>query len=256
MVSSTPSAKRDVAGRGVLEGVDGDRFLARQIPRGVERVDADVHQGAATGERLVQAPLLRVADAEAGLAQDDLRLAELLLARHPDHRHVVRLVPQAIADHQLLPRRLRRRDHRLAVLRRVGHRLLAQHVLAGLVRAHRVLGMHAVGQHDVHDVDVGVVLHPVVRVVAVEAGLRHAVRGRQRLRLGRVAAHQRRHPRMSAVRERRQDLVDRQTAEADDGKPQLLLGRPWQTRLRSGADARERRGREGEAGGLEEVTSG
>ena len=180
-----------VVGRRVRHRVDFDRLLAGEVPRGVERVDADVHQRAAAGHRLAEPPLRRVADVEAGVGQDHPRRPHLGgVLRHLDHRLVVRLVPDAVADHQLAAGRLGRRDHLLALLRRVGHRLLAQHVLAGLERADGVLGVHAVGQHDVDDVDVRVVRQAVVVVVGVDVLRVDAVHLRQVPGLLRPPAHE------------------------------------------------------------------
>ena len=66
-----------VVRRRVRHRVDFDRLLAGQVPRRVERVDADVHQRAAAGHRLAEPPLRRVADVEAGVGQDHPRRADL-----------------------------------------------------------------------------------------------------------------------------------------------------------------------------------
>ncbi len=70
-----------IARRAVLHAVHLGRFLAREVARGVDRVDADVHHRAAAAHRLLQAPLIGVARVEARLTQDHLRLAELPVAR-------------------------------------------------------------------------------------------------------------------------------------------------------------------------------
>ncbi len=181
---------------------------------------------------------------------------------HLDHRLRVRLETQPVGHGQVLVGGLAGGDHRLAVLDRVGHRLLDQHVLAGLVGADRVLGVHVVGQHDVHGVDVGVVGDAVVRVVRVDAFVGHAVLRGDRLDLVGRTAHQARETGPLGVRERRQDVADRQAADADHRVPEGLRGR----RGRSGLDARSgggggdraERGRRGDGGtgGAKEVSTG
>ena len=154
---------------------DGDRLLACDAARGLQGVDSQVDQRPAARQRLAQAPLARVADGKADRGLDDLEPAEDLLARQSHHLQVVRLEVQAIADGELSPGRAGRRDHLVALLDRNGHRFFAEHVLTGLSGADRVLGMHAVGQHDVDDVDVGVVFDAVEGVIAVDVLLRNAV---------------------------------------------------------------------------------
>ena len=98
-------------------------------------------------------------------------------------------------------------------------------MLAGLVPANRVLGMHAVGQHDVDDVDFRIVLERVVVLIVVDILRVHAVAQRQLVRLVGMAADQGHHLRLLALRERGQDLVDRQTAQADNRPSQFLARR-------------------------------
>jgi hypothetical protein len=81
---------------------------------------------------------------------------------------VGRLEVDAVGDAELAVVGLRRGDHPLALGAGRGHRLFAQHVLAGLERAHRVLGVEADREDDVDAVDLAVVLHRVVVGVVVE----------------------------------------------------------------------------------------
>jgi hypothetical protein len=74
---------------------------------------------------------------------------------------------QPVADGELALGLLGRVDHLLAFGHRDGHRLFADHVLAGLEGADGVLGVHGVGQHHVHDVNVLVIDQPVVGFVVV-----------------------------------------------------------------------------------------
>ncbi len=66
-------------------------------------------------------------------------------------------------------------DHLLAFPHREGHGFFANDVLAGPGRPDGVLGVHGVGQHHVHDVNVGVVADGVEVAVVVEVAGRHVV---------------------------------------------------------------------------------
>ena len=182
--------------------------------------------------------------------------------RPSDGELVVRLVAAAVGHHQLLVGRLGRRDHLLAVLGRgVGHRLLAQHVLAGLERADRVLGVHAVGQHDVDGLDVRVVGDLVEVLVVVDVLRIDAVDLREPRRLLRAAADEGDDLRLLALREGREDLVGGQPADPDERPSHLLpgdFGQPDVGHLgRGGGDgAEERRGRERATGRLQEPPPG
>ncbi len=246
-----------VVRRRVLHREHLGRFLARQVARRVERVDADVHHRPAAAHRLGEPPLVRVADVETRLAQQHLRPAELAAARHLDHGLRIRLVAQAVGNRQLAVGGLRRGDHLLALLHRVGHRLLDEHVLARLVRADGVLGVHVVRQHDVHGVDVGVVGDAVVRVVRVQARLRHPVLRGQLACLVEIAAHEPRHARARGVRERGEDVAEREAAQPDDRVAEGLRGRRARPLLRGSRGWREeRRGGQRRAGGAQELTTG
>jgi hypothetical protein len=210
---------------GVHHRVHRHRLFAGEVARRIERVNADVHQRAAARHVLPEPPLFRIADVEPGVRQDDPRRSELRVPRVGDERLVVRLVAHPVVDHQLAVRRLRRRDHPLAVRRRVGHRLLAEHVLAGLERADRVLRVHAVRQNNVDDVDGRVAGEALVVVVVVDVLRVDAVHLRELLRLLGPAADEPHELRPLASRKRRHQLIDREVPEPDQREPDLLPGR-------------------------------
>src|SRR4029450_97946 len=100
------------------------------------------------------------------------------------------------------------------------------------------------------DVDLGVVLDRVVALVVVDALLRDAVAQCELARLVGVPAHERDHPRLLALREGGQDLIDREAAEPDD-RPAELLPRRLRHLLRprpGGEPAERLRGGEGASG--------
>ena len=212
-----------VAAIGILHRSHLDRLLAREIARGVEAVDADVHHRSAAGQRPVEPPLVG-RGVEAVLGEDQRRLAEHAGLHRLDGFQIVRLEMAAIADHQLLARLLGGGDHRLAFGDRDRHRLLAHHMFAGLVRADRVFGVHRVGQHDIDDVDVRIVADPVIGLVAVPVRLGDAVLGAVFLQLGGGAAHQRLEFGELAVLEIGEDLLGGVIAEADHRIAELALG--------------------------------
>lgn len=136
-------------------------------------------------------PLQRIADAEPSLGRDLLKDAHRLgRSREFDRFLGDRFVLQAIGDHQFPLGVAASVDHRLALRRRVGHRLFAQHMLACLSCANRVLGMHAVRQDDVDHVDGGILLDRVEVVVVVDILKIDAVFGCLFLRFWGVAADQ------------------------------------------------------------------
>ena len=146
-------------------------------------------------------------------------------AHHVDRRPVVRVVLQAIGDHQQALGLGAGAHHAFGVGDAGRHRLLAQHVLAGLRRAHGVFGMHVVRQHDVDEVDRRIVADAVEAGVVVKSLRRHAVLVGDGTRLGRVAADERRDAHMLARQRPGQDLVDRQMSETDHRDAQLAVER-------------------------------
>jgi hypothetical protein len=125
----------------------------------------------------------RRVDRAAVLADDLPEGAQLAGAHEALGLDVVRLPVDAVADHQPAPGAPAGVDHLPALGRRHGHRLLAEHVLAGLRRPHGVLGVQRDRQDHVHRVDRGVVAEAVEVVVRVDAALGEAVRGRDGARL-------------------------------------------------------------------------
>ncbi len=235
-----------VAWSRVRHRVDFYRLLPRHVARGLQAVYADVHQGAPAREALLEPPLGGIADVEAVVGHDDLDRPQLLLARHPDHLFVEWLVSAAVGHHQLPVRLARGVDHRLAIGRRVRHGLFGKHVLARLMPADGVLGVHPVGQDDVDDVDLGVVLEGVVVLIVVDALFLDAVAQGELARLVRMAADQRDHPGLLAPGERGQDLVDGEAAEADDGPSHLLARRLGDLLRRSAGRERPESARRGQ----------
>ena len=97
-----------------FDGRDLDGLFACEIARGLQRVDADIHERAAARERALEPPLAGVADAHVERRFDDLDVAELLRARDADALEVVRVVLAAVRDGELAVRGLRVVDHLLA----------------------------------------------------------------------------------------------------------------------------------------------
>ena len=90
-------------------------------------------------------------------------------------------------------------------------------MLSGLQSANRVFGVHAVGQNDIDNVDFRVVLERFVVVVVVDVLGTDAIALRQFVGFVAVAAYEGNHLRFFAFRKSRQDLIDGETAQADDG---------------------------------------
>src|SRR5690606_28458823 len=196
---------------------DLHRLLAGQVARGLQRVDAHVHQRTATGQRVLQPPLVGAADVDRKARLHDHGRAEHAFAREPDALEVVRIVPAAVRGAEQPAGVAAGVDHPLAALDRDFQRLLAEHVLARLRRADRVPGMERVRGGHVDDVDARIVRHAVHVVVAVDAAVGNAV---LRLEPGYArwrTADQARQPAVPGLLQRRRDLVLAQAAETAQG---------------------------------------
>src|SRR6266480_4510123 len=99
-----------------FHGRDDDRFLAGEVTRGLQRVNADVHERAAAGQRAPEPPLGRVADAKTETRLDDFDVAEDFLARQAHALEMMRLELAAIPDGQLAAGVPAGGDHLLAFL--------------------------------------------------------------------------------------------------------------------------------------------
>ncbi len=146
-----------VAVAGADGGADPHRpRVAEQVAGGVDGVDAHVEQGPASGQRRVGEPPGRppagVAAVAAGL-DDRAQLAGLDPGpQGPD----VGVEPPAVGHHQPCPAAAGGRHHGVGLGHGGGHRLLHQHVLAGLQEGDRLGGVEAVGGADHGRVDLGV----------------------------------------------------------------------------------------------------
>jgi hypothetical protein len=92
-------------------------------------------------------------------------------ARHAHDGLRVGLVLHAIADREANSLRRARSDDALALADGHAHGLFAEHVLAGLRRHDRILGVQSSGRDDVHDVDVWIVGDARKRGVIVEVAI-------------------------------------------------------------------------------------
>src|SRR6266700_7024803 len=105
-------------------------------------------------------------------------------------------------------------------------------MLARLVSANVVFGVHAIGQHDINDVNVRVVFDRVVILVVVNIFRADTVALRELVGFVGMAAHQSDDFRLLALGERGKNLVDGETSEANNGPAQLLAGRIGYAELR------------------------
>ena len=92
--------------------------------------------------------------------------------------------------------------------------------------------MHAVRQHDVNDVNLGIVFDRIVVVVVVDILRVHVVTSRQFVGFVAMAADQGDDFRLVTLRERGQDLVDRETAQPDHCPAHLFARRIGYLQLR------------------------
>ena len=131
---------------GVEPGGDRAHF-AHELARGVETVRARIDEQSAAAEiRVVPPAAVHVAAGQTGAVQ--VRAADGPGCDQVAH-HAVRLVEeQVVAHHQAELRRLRRRDHAVALRERKRHRLLHQDVHPGRQRPQHRLAVELVGHAD------------------------------------------------------------------------------------------------------------
>src|SRR5271170_3061457 len=209
----------------VNHGVYFGGLFATEISRGVQGVDADVHHGAAAGHIFFEAPLIGIGGVKAGVCENHLGGAEFAGARNANGLLVVGFVTATVGNHELFVRGAAGVDHFLAFGGSAGHGLFGQHVFAGLEPADGVLGVHAVGQDDVDDVDFRIVFDRVIVLVVVNVLKVDAVAHRELFGFIRMAADKGNQPGLFAFREGRENFVHGETAEAHDGPAQLFSWR-------------------------------
>ena len=175
---------------------------------------------------------------------------------------MVRFVLNAVGDHELAVRRLARFDHATGFRTRIRHRLLAENVLAGLGGTDDVLLVESVGEHDVDGLNIGVVPETVVLGVGVDGGFGHAVLAREFQTLRTVTRDQCGDAATLAFIDRRKNLGDRESPEADEGEADAAtrrIRRPGGTGLLLGRGVegrkRDRLGRS-DGGGLRRLRNG
>ena len=142
-----------------LGGADPDRIFAGEHARGLQAIDADIHERAAAGERAIQTPLLGIADGKAEVGVDDLHVTQHFFARQPDALEMVGVELRAVTHAQHLAGLLAGIEHALRALYGNLQRLLAEHVFAGGGGGERVFHVQRVRRHHVNDVDVRVRRH-------------------------------------------------------------------------------------------------
>ena len=145
--------------------------------------DVHVVGGEVDGDACVNDPRGQRADAR-GLEPEDL--AEPALGEHAAHGGDGRVEALDVTDHELETAHARRRSHTQRVRHRGRDRLLDEHVLAGLERAERHVGVVPGGHRDDHGIHVRTREHVVNVAVAVDVAAPDALlqRGRVRVRDG------------------------------------------------------------------------
>jgi len=101
----------------------------------------------------------------------------------------------------------------------------SEHMLACLESAGRIFGVHSVWQNDIDDVNFRIVPNRVVILIVVNVLRVHAITQCQLVRLVGMTADQGHHLRLFTFRESGQDLIDRETAQANNCPAQLLSRR-------------------------------
>jgi len=206
----------DAAGRHARAGLHALRRAPHRQPDQAQRIAAGVHQGAAAERR---------ARADVGACGVAQREAEARLHRthraqrtqQLEQRAGLRLEPPRVRLEQQHAVAARRVEHRARLGQAHGQRLLAQHVAPALRGAHRPLRVQAVGQRNVDRVERVVVEQRVVAGM----GARDAEVGRERARLGGVAAAHRVDAHQAARRDVARELA-RDVGAAEDAEAQRV----------------------------------
>src|SRR6202022_3090573 len=94
---------------------------------------------------------------------------------------------------------------------------LGQHMLARLEPTDGVLGMHPVGQNDIDDVNLGIVLDRIVALVVIDVFGVHGVAQGELVGFVAMTAYQSNYFAFLALGKSWQDLADCQASEADNG---------------------------------------
>ncbi len=181
---------------------------------------------------LIQSPLIRVPHRKSSIRQDDLDRPQFMGTRHSYRLLVVGFVPAAVGYHQFLTRLAPGVDHVLALRRGIRHGLFRQNMFARLQAAHGVLSMHAIGEHNVDDVDFGIILDGIIVLVGVDVFRIYSVAERQFVSFVGMAAYQGYHLRLLALCEGRQYLMNGEAPQPDDRPTQLLAGGVGHNELR------------------------
>ena len=169
--------------------------------------------------------MTRIARLKTRIGKNHLRGAEVAGLRDANGFAIERFVAAAVGDHQFAIGFAAGVNHLLTFGRRVRHRLFAEHMLAGLKSAHRVLGVHAVGQHDVNHIHIGIVFDRIVILIVVNVLFIDFISQRELVGFVRMSADESDDFGLLAFGERGENLIDRQTAQADDGPSELLARR-------------------------------
>ncbi len=106
----------------------------------------------------------------------------------------------------------------------IGHRFFTEDMFPGLGGADGVFGVHAVGEDDVDDVDVGIVFDGVIVVVVVNIFGIDAIFGGLGLGFFGVTADEGDGTAEFGFGEGGEDLVHAERADADDGEAEFCLG--------------------------------
>ena len=126
----------------------------------MNNIDAQIHHRPATREPFVRPPGLGPHH-ETAVPSHFQERPKVFCPRQPHQFLVVRIEVEPVTDRQFDFGRPTGCEHRVAFGHRVGHRLFADHVLAGIRRGNRMQRVQPVGRDHIDDVDIV----PLVRVL-------------------------------------------------------------------------------------------
>jgi hypothetical protein len=170
-----------------------------------------------------EAPLVGIANAKPKAGFDEFDIAEGLFAGEANHLQMVGGKLAAVTNGELALRLFAGLNHVLALLHRDFHRFFAEHVLAGAGGANGEFAMHGIGQHDIHDVDVGIIGDAVEVLVIIDVLARDIVLVGPDLLLGGSARDNTGEATLLCFLQSGRDLVGAQAAEADEGEAKPFI---------------------------------
>ena len=191
--------------------------FTQRTPCSLNAVDAQIHNGTPATKGFVESPYFWVSHGKSQAAFYGFYRPMYFLGAQAADFQVVRVVIQAVANAQLHLGGPTRGDHLFTFLNVEGHGFFTNDVFARLGCPNAELGVHGVGQNDIHDIDIRIVADFVEVVVVVNIFIRNLVLGFPTFGLAGSTRDDAREAAMLGLLEGWSQLPSGVVAEADQG---------------------------------------